>query len=212
MSIASWRLAGFEEDTSRPTHEIGYCTLQYHLLSRPESKVLAPFFGSVAGQYSVVIMVRARPSKVHAANLTLSSSAHLLISNTCSIFLNQQVDMLRPLGSEEGPFTGPSTGPSRRRSGVFSELNRGRKRRIHPLGEYIITLYTNGKLRTRVTVTLISGAEASFIIICLYLYLNFFEGHTLKGVGLCVADSHTGNHREDDFTPPETFEGFSKCF
>ncbi|GJW11615.1 histone H3.3 isoform X1 [Tanacetum coccineum] len=92
------------------------------------------------------------------------------------------VEMLRPLGSEEGPSTGPSTGPSRgllrgllhgllrglrgegrraskRRTGVFSELNRGRKRRFHPLGEYIITLYTNGKLHTTVTVTLVSGAE-----------------------------------------------------
>ncbi|GKE60051.1 hypothetical protein Tco_1510418 [Tanacetum coccineum] len=60
------------------------------------------------------------------------------------------------IGSEEGPSTGPSTRPStgpsigpsmrplRRRSGVFSKLNRGRKRRLHPLGEYIITLYTNG--------------------------------------------------------------------
>ncbi|GKC08752.1 hypothetical protein Tco_1000362, partial [Tanacetum coccineum] len=88
---------------------------------------------------------------------------------------------------------GEGRGSSRRRSGVFSELNRGRKRRLYPLGEYFITLYTNGKLRTRVTVTLVSGAEASFIIICLYLYLNFFEGHTLKGVGLRVADSHTGD-------------------
>ncbi|GKA23066.1 hypothetical protein Tco_0709028 [Tanacetum coccineum] len=52
-------------------------------------------------------------------------------------------------------------GASRRRSGSFSELNRGRKRRLHPLREYIITLYTNGKLRTRVTVTLISGAEGT---------------------------------------------------
>ncbi|GKD30682.1 hypothetical protein Tco_1241460, partial [Tanacetum coccineum] len=53
---------------------------------------------------------------------------------------------------------------------------------------------------------------SSFIIICLYLYLNFFEGHTPKGVGLRVADSHTGNHREDDFMPPETFEGFPSAF
>ncbi|GJU92146.1 hypothetical protein Tco_1304569 [Tanacetum coccineum] len=77
--------------------------------------------------------------------------------------------MLRPLGSEEGPSTGPLTGPStgpstgssRRRPGGFEEKARGRKRRLHPLGEYIITLYTNGKLRTRVTVTLVSGAEGT---------------------------------------------------
>nr|GEU32747.1 putative reverse transcriptase domain-containing protein [Tanacetum cinerariifolium] len=63
---------------------------------------------------------------------------------------------------------------SRRRPGVFFELNTGRKRRLHPLGEYIITLYTNG--------------------------------HTPKGIGLRVADSHTDNHREDDFMPLKTFE------
>ncbi|GJU31203.1 hypothetical protein Tco_1174792 [Tanacetum coccineum] len=33
------------------------------------------------------------------------------------------------------------------------ERSTGRMRRLHPLGEYVITLYTNGKLRTRVTVT-----------------------------------------------------------
>nr|GEU72095.1 hypothetical protein [Tanacetum cinerariifolium] len=31
------------------------------------------------------------------------------------------------------------------------------------------------------------------------------EGHTPKGVRLRVVDFHTGNHRENDFTPPETF-------
>nr|GEU30692.1 hypothetical protein [Tanacetum cinerariifolium] len=125
-------------------------------------------------------------------------------------------------GLSTGPLTGPSTRPStgssrirpgvfeekarglrgegpgssRRRPGVFSELNRGRKRRLHPLGEYIITLCTSGNLRTRVMVTLISEAG----------------GHTPKGVGLCVADSHTGNHRDDDFTPSKTFEGFPSAF
>ncbi|GJV68133.1 hypothetical protein Tco_1483642 [Tanacetum coccineum] len=49
---------------------------------------------------------------------------------------------------------------------------------------------------------------SSFIINCLYLCLSFSEGHTLKGVGLRVADSHTGNHRKDGFTPLETFGGF----
>ncbi|GKD55284.1 hypothetical protein Tco_1288671 [Tanacetum coccineum] len=63
---------------------------------------------------------------------------------------------------------------------VLSKLNRGRRRRLHPLGEYVITLYTNG--------------------------------HTPKGVGLRVVDSHTGNHREDDFTPLETFRGFLSAF
>ncbi|GJX10583.1 hypothetical protein Tco_0200442 [Tanacetum coccineum] len=81
------------------------------------------------------------------------------------------------------------------------ELDRGRRRRLHPLGEYVITLYKNGKLRTKVTVALVSGAEGTF-----------FEGHTPKGVGLRVADSHTGNHLKDDFTPLETFGGFSSAF
>ncbi|GJU32876.1 hypothetical protein Tco_1176465 [Tanacetum coccineum] len=33
---------------------------------------------------------------------------------------------------------------------------------------------------------------------------NFVEGLTSKGQSLRVADSHTGNHPEDDFTPLET--------
>ncbi|GKA02866.1 hypothetical protein Tco_0675647 [Tanacetum coccineum] len=45
--------------------------------------------------------------------------------------------------------------------GRGSELNRGRRRRLHPLGGYGVTLYTNGKLRTRVTVTLSSRADGT---------------------------------------------------
>nr|GEV22749.1 reverse transcriptase [Tanacetum cinerariifolium] len=71
------------------------------------------------------------------------------------------------------------------------KVDKGRRRRLHPLGGYIITLYTNGKLRTKVTIMLVSGAD----------------GHTSKGVGLPMTDSHTGNRREDDFTALETFEG-----
>ncbi|GJU55594.1 hypothetical protein Tco_1229308 [Tanacetum coccineum] len=37
---------------------------------------------------------------------------------------------------------------------------------------------------------------------------SFIEYHTAKGVGLRVADSHIGNHREDDFTPLETIQRF----
>ncbi|GJZ07995.1 hypothetical protein Tco_0542278 [Tanacetum coccineum] len=37
---------------------------------------------------------------------------------------------------------------------------------------------------------------------------SLVEDLTAKGVGLCVADSHTGNHREDDFTPLETIRRF----
>ncbi|GJV08974.1 hypothetical protein Tco_1346630 [Tanacetum coccineum] len=43
-----------------------------------------------------------------------------------------------------------------------------------------------------------------------YICPSFIKGHTAKGVGLRVADSHTGNHREDDFTPPETIRRFLK--
>ncbi|GKC23139.1 hypothetical protein Tco_1025289 [Tanacetum coccineum] len=75
--------------------------------------------------------------------------------------------MLRPLCSEEGPSTGPSigpsTGPSRGLRGAFYGAfkdkaeglrGEGRKRRLHPLGEYVSTLYTIGKLHTRVTESL----------------------------------------------------------
>nr|GEU54980.1 hypothetical protein [Tanacetum cinerariifolium] len=41
-----------------------------------------------------------------------------------------------------------------------------------------------------------------------YLYPIFIEGHTAKGVGLRVADSHIGNHHEDDFMPVETIQRF----
>ncbi|GKE46255.1 hypothetical protein Tco_1477513, partial [Tanacetum coccineum] len=81
-----------------------------------------------------------------------------------------------PGSEEEGLRWGLRTrkeGPSNSKGGAFeraSELRRGiyrldsvsvlaEGRRLHPLGEYVITLYTNGKLRTRVTVMLISEAE-----------------------------------------------------
>ncbi|GKD02881.1 hypothetical protein Tco_1177855 [Tanacetum coccineum] len=37
---------------------------------------------------------------------------------------------------------------------------------------------------------------------------SFVEELTAKGMGLRVADSHTGNHREDGFTPLETIRMF----
>ncbi|GKD76757.1 hypothetical protein Tco_1339378, partial [Tanacetum coccineum] len=37
---------------------------------------------------------------------------------------------------------------------------------------------------------------------------SFVEDLTAKGVGLRVTDSHTGNHRKDDFTPLETIRRF----
>ncbi|GKC41562.1 hypothetical protein Tco_1059284, partial [Tanacetum coccineum] len=40
------------------------------------------------------------------------------------------------------------------------------------------------------------------------LFPSFIEDLTAKGMGLRMADSHTGNHHEDDFTPPETIRRF----
>ncbi|GJY85996.1 putative reverse transcriptase domain-containing protein [Tanacetum coccineum] len=37
---------------------------------------------------------------------------------------------------------------------------------------------------------------------------SFINDHTAKGMGLHVADSHNGNHREDDFLPLETIQRF----
>ncbi|GJT50681.1 retrovirus-related pol polyprotein from transposon TNT 1-94 [Tanacetum coccineum] len=37
---------------------------------------------------------------------------------------------------------------------------------------------------------------------------SFIKDLTAKGMGLRMADSHTGNHHEDDFTPPETIRRF----
>ncbi|GJW40525.1 hypothetical protein Tco_0066370 [Tanacetum coccineum] len=36
------------------------------------------------------------------------------------------------------------------------------------------------------------------------IFMQFHRRPAVKGVGLCVADSYTGNHLEDDFTPLET--------
>ncbi|GKE92444.1 hypothetical protein Tco_1573539 [Tanacetum coccineum] len=40
------------------------------------------------------------------------------------------------------------------------------------------------------------------------IYSSFIEDQPAKGVGLRVVDSHTGNHREDGFTPLETIRRF----
>nr|GEX75081.1 hypothetical protein [Tanacetum cinerariifolium] len=44
---------------------------------------------------------------------------------------------------------------------TLHQHNVGRRCRLHPLGEYVITLYANSKLRTIVTVTLVGGVEGS---------------------------------------------------
>ncbi|GJU88203.1 hypothetical protein Tco_1300626 [Tanacetum coccineum] len=41
---------------------------------------------------------------------------------------------------------------------------------------------------------------------------SFTEDYTAKGVGLRVANSHTSNHREDDFTTQETIRRFLDVF
>ncbi|GJY20552.1 hypothetical protein Tco_0393118 [Tanacetum coccineum] len=40
------------------------------------------------------------------------------------------------------------------------------------------------------------------------LFPSFVEDSIANGYGLRVADSHNGNHREDDFTPLETIRRF----
>ncbi|GJS61374.1 hypothetical protein Tco_0656158 [Tanacetum coccineum] len=67
------------------------------------------------------------------------------------------------MGRRPGTLTGPTIGASRRRPRGFEEKAKGQKRMLHPLREYVITLYTRGKIRTRVTVTLISGAEEAIL-------------------------------------------------
>ncbi|GJW05927.1 hypothetical protein Tco_1568350 [Tanacetum coccineum] len=59
----------------------------------------------------------------------------------------------------------------------------------------------------RVIVEKPSGGESSLLLIMpekCYLCPSFIEGHTAKGVGLRVVNSHIGTYREDDFTPLET--------
>ncbi|GJY62640.1 hypothetical protein Tco_0464100 [Tanacetum coccineum] len=41
-----------------------------------------------------------------------------------------------------------------------------------------------------------------------YLYPSSIEGSTAKSVGLRLVNSHTGNHRKDDFTPLKTIRRF----
>ncbi|GJV85858.1 hypothetical protein Tco_1525756 [Tanacetum coccineum] len=62
-------------------------------------------------------------------------------------------------------------------------------------------LYLGGK-------ALVERENAGFDLTKSDLCLSFVKYLTAKGVGLCVVDSHTGNHRKDDFTPLETIQMF----
>nr|GEU77077.1 hypothetical protein [Tanacetum cinerariifolium] len=62
-------------------------------------------------------------------------------------------------------------------------------------------LYLGGK-------ALVERENVGFDLTKSYLYPSFVKDLTAKGVGLRVADSHTGNHREDDFMPLETIRRF----
>ncbi|GJX04566.1 reverse transcriptase domain-containing protein [Tanacetum coccineum] len=62
-------------------------------------------------------------------------------------------------------------------------------------------LYLRGK-------ALVERENVGFDLTKSDLYPSFVEDLTVKGVGLRVADSHIGNHREDDFTPLETIRRF----
>ncbi|GKF10544.1 hypothetical protein Tco_0048470, partial [Tanacetum coccineum] len=73
-----------------------------------------------------------------------------LTNSVLTAFISRDASTLRLRGGDfygafdrafDGAFEGPSTGPSRRRRGasrrrpgIFSELNKGRKRWLHPLG------------------------------------------------------------------------------
>ncbi|GJR83129.1 retrovirus-related pol polyprotein from transposon TNT 1-94 [Tanacetum coccineum] len=94
------------------------------------------------------------------------------------VFLGNSERQNGPLGSEEGPSTGPSTRPS---TGPSTRPSTGPS-----TGPATGLRGEGGLLQTQ---------------------QSFSEGHTPKGVGLRMEDSHTGNHREDDFTPLETFGG-----
>ncbi|GKF77359.1 hypothetical protein Tco_0229829, partial [Tanacetum coccineum] len=52
--------------------------------------------------------------------------------------------------------------------------------------------------------------NVGFNLVRCYLCPSFIEGDTTKDVGLRVANSHTSNHRGDDFTPLETIRRFLK--
>ncbi|GKC36614.1 hypothetical protein Tco_1048998, partial [Tanacetum coccineum] len=62
-------------------------------------------------------------------------------------------------------------------------------------------LYLGGK-------ALIERENMGFDLTKSDLFPSFVKDLTVKGVGLRVADSHTGNHREDGFTPLETIRMF----
>ncbi|GKF26338.1 hypothetical protein Tco_0082232, partial [Tanacetum coccineum] len=52
------------------------------------------------------------------------------------------------------------------------------------------------------------GENVGFNLFRYYLCPSFIEGDPTKGVGLRVANSHTGNHHDDDFTSLETIRRF----
>ncbi|GJW08493.1 hypothetical protein Tco_1570916 [Tanacetum coccineum] len=66
-------------------------------------------------------------------------------------------------------------------------------------------LYLDGK-------ALVERVNVGFNLTKSDLCLSFVEDLTAKGVGLRVADTHTGNHCEDDFTPLETIRRFLGIF
>ncbi|GJT71861.1 hypothetical protein Tco_1031147 [Tanacetum coccineum] len=62
-------------------------------------------------------------------------------------------------------------------------------------------LYLGGK-------ALVERENVGFDLTKFDLCPSFIKDLTAKGVDLCMADSHTGNHREDDFIPLETIRRF----
>ncbi|GJS38580.1 hypothetical protein Tco_0563623 [Tanacetum coccineum] len=54
--------------------------------------------------------------------------------------------------------------------------------------------------------------KSKYVLFVLRKYESFRRRPTAKGVGLRVADSRTGNHPEDDFTPLETIRRLYSVF
>ncbi|GKD15177.1 hypothetical protein Tco_1199584 [Tanacetum coccineum] len=69
------------------------------------------------------------------------------------------------------------------------------------LGTVYHDLYLSGK-------ALVERENVGFNLTKSDLFPSFDKDLTAKGVGLRVADFHTGNHREDGFTPLETIRRF----
>ncbi|GKC68630.1 hypothetical protein Tco_1101228 [Tanacetum coccineum] len=70
------------------------------------------------------------------------------------------------------------------------------------------TLFIGDENRSGKVLHISRVENVGFDLVRGYLCPSLIEGHTAKGVGLRVTNSHIGNHREDDFTLLETIRRF----